>query len=201
MMSSTPSGDEEVPRMTEAPWLPYTELTEADLALLPDDGHRYEIVDGSLVVSPPPSSAHQVIAARVTDLLRRHATAGVEVLEGVGVRVGRSMLVPDVAVVSGAVALRDVAAFEAGDVLLVVEIVSRSSVTMDRITKPALLAAAGVPSYWRVERDHPGGVLLAVHELASGAYRLVGEVVGEAEAVIERPFPARFRPADLNRRR
>jgi hypothetical protein len=29
-------------------------LTRADLADMPDDGHRYELVDGVLVVSPAP---------------------------------------------------------------------------------------------------------------------------------------------------
>ena len=60
--------------MTEVAWLPREELTVEDVARLPDDGHRYEIVDGSLIVSPPPSLRHQFIAARLTELLRAYAS-------------------------------------------------------------------------------------------------------------------------------
>jgi Uma2 family endonuclease len=55
------------------------------------------------------------------------------------------------------------------EVLLAVEIVSPTSVGMDRITKPAIYAGAGIPCYWRVETD--GGIqvhtyrLDAVHEV------------------------------------
>lgn len=33
--------------------------TGADLAELPEDGHRYEVLDGALVVTPAPLAAHQ----------------------------------------------------------------------------------------------------------------------------------------------
>jgi Uma2 family endonuclease len=190
----------EVPRMTEVAWLPREELTEDDLALMPDDGHRYEIIDGSLVVSPPPSSGHQLIAARLSRLLAMHAPGGCEVLEGVGVRAGRhwsSLLIPDVAVVSADEARKDVPAFDPHHVSLVVEVVSRSSVTMDRVTKPSLYATARIPSFWRIERDHPAGVMIAVHELEGETYRLVSELVGTIEHQLDEPFPLPIRPADL----
>jgi len=174
-------------------------MTEADLALTPDDGHRYEIVDGSLVVSPSPSSAHQIIAGRLADLLRRHAPGDLEVLEGVGVRAGRhngSLLIPDVSVVSAEEAAKDVPAFDPWHVRLVVEIVSRSSVTMDRFTKPSLYAIAKIPSYWRIERGS-AGVTVAVHELDGDSYRLTRELAGTIEHQLDEPFPVPVRPADL----
>ena len=71
--------------MTEAlfhngPW------TTADLAGLPDDGQRYEIIDGSLLVSPPPSPLHQLVAGRLAVFLRDAAPKGLDVVEAVGVR-------------------------------------------------------------------------------------------------------------------
>jgi Uma2 family endonuclease len=37
------------------------------------------------------------------------------------------------------------------EVVLAVEIASPTSQSMDRVTKPALYAAAGIPYYWRIE--------------------------------------------------
>ena len=51
-----------------------------DLAQLPDDGRRYEIIDGSLLVSPPPSNYHQGLAFELATLLRRHHPPGYRVL-------------------------------------------------------------------------------------------------------------------------
>lgn len=81
---------------------------------------------------------------------------------------------------------------------LVVEIVSRSSVTMDRVTKPTLYSAVKIPLYWRIERD-PAGVRIAVHELDGESHRLTHELVGTAEHQLVEPFPLPIRPADLLR--
>ncbi len=182
--------------MTEVAWLPHEEMTEADLALMPDDGHRYEIVDGSLVVSPAPTSGHQVIAHELAVLLGQHAPGDLQIVQGVNVRAGRSVLVPDLAVVSRDKALEDVVAFDPWDVSLVVEIVSPSSQTMDRVTKPTLYSAVKIPWYWRIERDS-AGVRIAVHELDGESYRLTHELVGTTEHQLDEPFPLPIRPADL----
>ncbi|MBL8960399.1 MAG: Uma2 family endonuclease, partial [Gemmatimonadetes bacterium] len=44
---------------------PTTEWTLEMLHALPDDGKRYELVDGELLVSPSPSPAHQRVAAEL----------------------------------------------------------------------------------------------------------------------------------------
>src|ERR1044072_8348809 len=46
---------------------------------------------------------------------------------------------------------------------LAVEIVSPTSQSMDRITKPALYARAGIPYYWRIETD--GGITVHAHKI------------------------------------
>jgi Uma2 family endonuclease len=192
---------EEVNAMSEAAsvrsWLPDRELREADLALLPDDGHKYEIVDGSLIVSPAPSSIHQVIANELGKLLDLGLPADLYALAGVNVRLGTAVLIPDMAVVRREVALDGVTAFEAADVLLVAEIVSPSSVTIDRLIKPAVYASAGIPSYWRIEQGDHGPPTVVVHELAGSVYRQLAEVSGAGELAVDQPFPLVIRPRAL----
>jgi Uma2 family endonuclease len=50
-----------------APGKPFT---VAELDRMPDDGHRYELLDGVLVVSPRPGNSHQEVAAELLGLLR-----------------------------------------------------------------------------------------------------------------------------------
>ncbi|HVE98514.1 MAG TPA: Uma2 family endonuclease, partial [Mycobacteriales bacterium] len=67
--------------MTAVTTLPWGRpLTEDDLARLPDDGHRYELLDGTLIVTPAPSAAHQVCALAVYRLLHEAARSDVVVL-------------------------------------------------------------------------------------------------------------------------
>ncbi|MGH3491262.1 MAG: Uma2 family endonuclease [Actinopolymorphaceae bacterium] len=61
--------------------------TEDDLAALPDDGHRYEIIDGSLIVNPPSTSRHQSVVANLLAVLREAAPPGWRILHEVGIRV------------------------------------------------------------------------------------------------------------------
>ncbi len=49
--------------MVMAATIPY--YTVADLERFPDDGNRYELLDGVLLVTPAPSPAHQLVASRI----------------------------------------------------------------------------------------------------------------------------------------
>jgi Uma2 family endonuclease len=71
--------------------------------------------------------------------------------------------------------------------LLVVEVLSPSTRTVDLVLKRRVLEEAGVPSYWLVEPDD--GVV-TVLELQDGAYR---EVARGPDVTVERPFPVRVR--------
>ena len=128
--------------------------TTDDLDELPEDGHRYELIDGVLIVSPSPTSGHQKLASRIEDALEASCPDEWVVLLGVEVRISRSRsLTPDVLVVTAEAAAAMPARFQPHEVLLAVEVVSRNSKAMDRITKPALYAQAGIPYYWRVESE------------------------------------------------
>jgi Uma2 family endonuclease len=73
-------------------------LTVEDMENMPDDEFRYELDDGVLIVSPAPSSLHQLAVIRLAVLLSAVCPAELVVLAGVGVNISRFQhRVPDVA--------------------------------------------------------------------------------------------------------
>jgi Uma2 family endonuclease len=174
------------------------EWSWADLEQIPDDdGHRYEIVDGSLHVSPGPSRPHQVAASRLVRLLADAAPNDVEVLEAVGVEMPHNVFLPDVVVLPAELAHTFGGALKPDQVLLAVEVVSPGSRRMDRMVKPSVLAENGVVAYWRVELVGPGAPTVVMHELSDDVYREVGTVRAGESVVVDAPFPVELRPAEL----
>ena len=166
---------------------------EADLDVLPDDGHRYEIVDGSLLMAPPPSQVHQRIGGNLFMALRLAVPDGWRVLYEIGVRVPGGNFIPDI------VALRPGAApnvdwSESDDIALVVEIASKSTRVTDRTLKAAKYAEAGIASYWRVDAD--GTVTVHTEPVDDEYTRSVTVRPGETRR-IEFPFSVELVPADL----
>lgn len=170
---------------------PFRALTLDDLQALPDDGRRYEIVDGSLIVSPPPSPWHQSVATVVQLELERAAPPSLRVLAGgagIGLRDDR-FLVPDVIVVMADAVRRGAKLFDSSDVALVVEVVSPSNAVHDLVTKRAVYAAHGIDHYWIVDsRGEPSLIVLRRRDdiYAETACASTGIVD------IEEPFPLRI---------
>lgn len=141
---------------------------------LPEDLRRCELVDGALLVNPPPRPRHTAVAARLHELLAAAVGTGWAVLEAPGVHFDRrNYREPDVAVVRRTALDHD--ALVPPDVLLAVEVMSPSSVANDRVAKPALYASAGIAHYWRVELEPR---MLVRYTLADGVYREVGRSDG-----------------------
>ena len=155
-----------------------------------EDWRRFQIVDGSLVVSPSPGRTHEFVSADVRAAIRAALPTGVDVIGPMGVEIGSSYLIPDLVVVSSA-ARAGTGELRPDEVLLVVEIVSPGSVTMDRIVKPAKYAAAGIPAYWRVETEP---VSLTAYLLPPGTdtYAESGSWGQGETATPAEPFPVEF---------
>jgi Uma2 family endonuclease len=115
----------------------------------------------------------------------------------VDVDFGDSALEPDVLVARRSAFTHEARRLRPADVVLAVEIESPSSRRMDRLTKPSILAAGGVPHYWRVELDDLDAPAVAVHRLADGTYREVRTVRAGEAVVVDLPFPVELRPAEL----
>ncbi len=165
--------------------------TVADLYDLPDDGMRYELVDGALVVSPPPVLRHEHVVTQLAILLDGVLDQPWVVVAGGGLRFDdRNYRQPDLQVVRRAALGQELA--EPGDVLLAVEVMSPSSVSTDRVTKPAQYAAAGIPYFWRVELRDPA---LVTHSLGGAVYAETGRFIDEA--VVDEPVHLSFPLAQL----
>ncbi len=129
--------------------------TAADLLALPEDGNKYEVVHGELLVSPAPRMLHQRIVGRLLHLLFEYLTRHPigEVHPGGNLHVGAdSLVIPDLLVI-------DLESARSGDwtrvkrPLLVVEVLSRSTARQDRFPKRRLYQEVGVPLYWLVGAD------------------------------------------------
>jgi Uma2 family endonuclease len=166
--------------------------TVEDLELLPDDDLRYELVDGALLVTPPPLAVHNLVANELSyllhDLLPR---------EWVAIAPGsiefdmRNWRMPDLVVATRECMRRKYP--RPGEVLLAVEVMSPNSRSTDRLVKPAQYAAAGIPHFWRFEQSEP--LLLLTHVLDGDVYRETGRYTDVV--AVDDPVPLRFRLADL----
>jgi Uma2 family endonuclease len=165
-----------------------------DLLELPDDGRRYELIWGTLVLTPAPWARHADIVDDLSAALRSASPAGWRVRTSSGVIVpGRPVInapAPDIQVTR-----RDARADPypfTKDVLLVVE-VSLSTLYWDRTAKAEAYAAGGIPWYWLVGADGS----LTVHRLDGDGYVVV-QVARPGEGVrLEGPFPVDLDPGTL----
>jgi Uma2 family endonuclease len=144
---------EEIDKMETA-----EKFTSADLALMPDDGKRYEIIEGELYVSRQPSFEHQYVCSRLVHFLGEWDVdnkVGVALIAPGLVFADDDDVAPDVVWVSRerlAGALD-----EAGHLRkapeLVVEVLSpgKANEQRDRQAKLKLYSRRGVQEYWIVD--------------------------------------------------
>jgi Uma2 family endonuclease len=134
----------------------HTEWTVDMLDALPDDGQRYEIIDGVLFVTPAPSDVHQYIVGELYAILLaylRRSGVGHPVVSPADVRREdrrRNRVQPDIFVVRVTSGKRPSYPFDLSDLLLAIEVESPSNPRYDYQTKRTLYLTAGVPEYWVV---------------------------------------------------
>jgi Uma2 family endonuclease len=139
------------------PALPTSGWTVDMLETLPDDGKRYEIIDGELLVTPAPGFPHQRVLREL--LIRLYACLegrrDAEVLfSPADVRSGpRTSVQPDLFVMRRPVRPGPHGWPDLETLLLAVEILSPTTARVDRGRKRALYQRGGVPEYWIVDAD------------------------------------------------
>lgn len=186
-------GRDQVERTVEAE--PDNRVHPDVVSLVEELGLRHEIIDGSLVVNPPPTPRHERVVNRLSFSLTAAAPAGLEVFTGIGFYYDaarpESYLLADVCVARS----EDIDGVLDADgthvaPLLVVEVLSPGTRRRDLAEKRDIYAESGVASYWVVD---PRAQTLVVHELVDGGYDETARVEGEQELVVDHPFPLRCR--------
>ena len=167
-----------------------------DLFDLPDDGMRYELADGCLLVSPAPVPRHAKAEFHLRELLQRQAPAGIAVSGNAGIRIGSNYtyFIPDLYVIP-------VTAFDAhpkyllpADVMLAVEILSEHNRGRDLVLKRHYYASVGIPRYWIVD---PFEHTLTVLALDGTEYPAPAVVPAGKTWTTDQPFPLTLDPAEF----
>jgi len=180
--------------MTAMTTLPFGRpLTRADLEDLPDDGHRYELIDGVLLVSPGPQLPHQDMVGNLHLLPRAGCPPHLKVvLAPFAVALSDDTEVqPDLLVAQRTQFTRKELP---GPPVLAVEVLSPSTHRFDLLLKRDRLQAAGVASYWLVDPDEPSVTVL---ELRHGSYIEAARAVGAQPCDVLLPYPVRMVPQEL----
>jgi Uma2 family endonuclease len=138
--------------------MPLPEITWQDVQQLPDDGNRYEAIEGELYVTPAPSLRHQTISTRLFLELARLLVDGGHgrvwfAPVGVWFPATDEGVQPDLIFVSNE--RRGILAPEGlrGAPDLVVEILSPTTASRDRGVKRTLYERQGVSEYWIVDHE------------------------------------------------
>ena len=134
-------------------------LTYDDLCLLPNDGKRYEIIEGELFVTPSPISLHQRVVTQLTvelgSFLKRHRLGEVFVSPFDVVFSRYDVVEPDVLFISKARSTVLTPKNVQGAPDLVIEVLSKSTRDVDRTIKLKLYARYGVEEYWVIDPGVP----------------------------------------------
>lgn len=169
-------------KKSDAPW------TYEDLLALPDDGKRYEIIEGALYEMTGPNAAHAttimnlilLLAPLIQGLRGRIFTAPFDVFVP-----GGNPVQPDLmALLPGSRATVIQRGIE-GPPDLVIEVISPSNRGHDELTKRALYGRAGVREYWLVDPDARTLEILTLDRDALHSYETFA-----GEAIVESPVLA-----------
>jgi Uma2 family endonuclease len=173
-------------------------LTYQDYAALPDDGKRYEILDGELSVTPAPGRTHQHVVLRLGAALDTHVTAhdlGEVYIAPFDVILAETTIVqPDIIFVANdRLAIFSERGAESAPTLAI-EVLSPSTTRIDRSRKLQLYTRHGVPHYWIVD---PERRVIEVYRLSAGVYE-IPEMFADDNLADMPPFDGlRLDPASL----
>lgn len=172
---------------------PQQPLTWDDLQKLPDDGRRFELVDGVLLVSPAPVPLHQLVVTNLAVLLHPVCPSDARVL---GAPVDwhiseHTVFEPDLVVVER---FDPLVRYIEKTPLLAVEVLSPSTKLRDLGLKRRYYGDAGLPWYWIVDPEMPR---LTVLRLENGRFVEHAVATGDQPYVATEPVEVTVVPGAL----
>lgn len=167
--------------------------TYDDYAALPDDGNRYEVIEGELVMAPAPRISHQECLTNLILItgtyVKSHNLGRVLAAPCDVILDSRNVLQPDLIFISNARAEVVTEKNLQGAPDLAVEILSPSSLRRDRIQKRRIYARHGIPHLWLIDAQ---ARTLEEFVLDGSTYRLAS--TGEDDEIFH---PALFPGLDI----
>jgi Uma2 family endonuclease len=154
---------------------------------LPDDGNRYEVIDGVLYMTTAPSYFHQWIISRIVRLLQTQIEdtgVGLVAFAPIGLLMpGCDPVQPDIVVVRmedrGMIYDRRINGVPA----LIVEVLSPSNAEKDTEIKRAAYARAGLPEYWIARPTTRDVLVLSQPDPTSGLYLQITTVAPDGDLI------------------
>jgi len=162
-------------------WPAQGEWRYADYLRLPDDGKRYEIIEGVLYVANAPSIEHQFTVLKIAfqfELYNVEHSFGLVLTAPCEVHLSSTTkpVQPDILFISAEHQPPLGTQFFAGAPDLIVEVISPSSIRLDRHIKFDVYERSGVPEYWLAD---PKARLVEVYTLSNGEYALLGQYTND----------------------
>jgi Uma2 family endonuclease len=188
-MPGTPQLPEGITPADHVPGPRQGEWTYSHYAALPDDGNRYEILDGVLYMAPSPFGPHQRIAVRLAYYFFLHIEEkglGIIYPAPFDVILEPNVVVqPDMTVLMHSNIHVSVPSHMKGAPDLVVEILSPSTTRIDRQQKYQTYARTGVKEYWIID---PNAHTIEVFVLEGSVYQ-PGGVFGGTQIIQSKVIP------------
>ena len=170
----------------EGPWTEDAWFALTRDALARGDG-RVELVDGALLVGPGPAGDRAGMVERVRDAVAARLPEGLRVVGPVALRLGPDcVLVPDLVVTRAHPDTDGPEVIDAGDTLMVVEVVGPEHGAVHRVFKPQIYARSRIPYALTVEHDGPSA---HADMIIGGRYHEYASAAGLDRLVVEEPFP------------
>jgi Uma2 family endonuclease len=155
-------------------------FTYSDYRLLPDNGKRYEILEGELLMSPSPNTKHQIVLLNIAAILKSFVernNLGQIFIAAYDIVLSKYDVVqPDIIFVSNKNKEIIKATHIEGVPDLVIEIISPGGAQRDRIIKRKIYALHGVQEYWLVQ---PEKEKVQVLRLEKGDFKRIAELNSE----------------------
>jgi Uma2 family endonuclease len=155
-------------------------FTYSDYRLLPDNGKRYEILEGELLMSPSPNTKHQIVllnlAAILKSFVERNNLGQIFIAPYDVVLSKYDVVQPDIIFISNKNKQIIKSTHIEGVPDLVIEIISPGSAQRDRIIKRKIYALHGIKEFWLV---HPEKEQVQVLRLEKGDFQRITELTRE----------------------